>query len=91
MTTSNSNWIKAYIIDVLPCITIALYILAFVYNQAFYSVFNINITHYLSLSDMLLSIMESMVVLGKRIRFSIYFLALSCFHLSGSSSLYVLK
>lgn len=64
MTTSNSNWIKAYIIDVLPCITIALYILAFVYNQAFYSVFNINITHYLSLSDMLLSIMESMVVLG---------------------------
>ena len=64
MTSSNSNWIKAYIVDVLPCMTIALYILAFVYNLAFYSVFNINITHYLSLSDMLLSILEPMVIIG---------------------------
>jgi len=64
MNSSNSNWIKAYIVDVLPCMTVALYILAFVYNLAFFSVFNINITHYLSLSDMLLSILEPMVVLG---------------------------
>ncbi len=64
MNYSNSNWIKAYIVDVLPCMTVALYILAFVYNLAFFSVFNINITHYLSLSDMLLSILEPMVVLG---------------------------
>lgn len=56
-----TNWIKAYIIDVLPCITVAVYILAFVYNIAFFSVFNINIVHYLSLGDMLFSIMDVLV------------------------------
>ena len=81
--SSNSNWIKAYIVDVLPCMTIALYILAFVYNLAFYSVFNINITHYLSLGDMLLSILESLVLLGVLSLFFIWaILYLSTFNLS---------
>lgn len=60
----SNNWIKAYIVDVLPCIAVAIYILAVVFNIAYYSVFNINILHYLSLSDMLLSISDTLVVLA---------------------------
>ncbi len=56
------NWIKAYIVDVLPCITVAVYVLAIIYNIAYFSVFNINILHYLSFSDMLLSILDTLVV-----------------------------
>lgn len=56
-----SNWVKAYIIDVLPCITLAIYVLAFIYYVAYFSVFNINVTHYLSLVDMLLGIMETLI------------------------------
>lgn len=56
-----SNWVKAYIIDVLPCITVAIYVLAFIYYIAYFSVFNINITHYLSFVDMLLGVMETLI------------------------------
>lgn len=58
----SNNWIKAYIVDVLPCITMAIYVLAIVFNIAYFSVFNINILHYLSFSDMLLSILDTLVV-----------------------------
>lgn len=43
MENSKSNWIKTYIVDVLPVISIALYVLAYVYNISFYKVFNIDI------------------------------------------------
>lgn len=61
MNEIKSNWIKAYIVDVLPCITVAIYILAFIYNIAFFSVFNINVTHFLSFGEMLLSIIDTLV------------------------------
>lgn len=61
MNSNNSNWIKAYIIDVLPFMSIALYILALLYNITFYSVFNINVIPYMSLSEALLSIVESLL------------------------------
>lgn len=61
MNKNGSNWVKAYIIDVLPCITVAIYVLAFIYNMSFFSVFNINSVQYISLSEMLLSIIEPLV------------------------------
>ncbi len=62
MKNDQRNWIKAYIIDVLPCISIALYVLAYIYNISFFSVFNLNIDQYLSFSEMLLSIIETLVL-----------------------------
>lgn len=64
MNEIKQNWLKVYIIDVLPCITVALYLLAFIYNTAFFSVFNINVIHYISLSDMLLGVLEPLTILA---------------------------
>ena len=55
------NWIKAYIVDILPCIVGLVYILAVVYNIAYFSVFGINVIHYLTLSEMLMSIIEPLI------------------------------
>ena len=60
MENNQTNWIKAYIIDVLPCISISIYVLAFIYNVSFFSVFNVNIDHYLSFSEMLVNIIETL-------------------------------
>lgn len=73
----NRNWIKAYIIDVLPCITAAIYILAVIYNIAFFSVFHLNIINYMSFSGMLLSILDILVIF---IFASIFLLWLSLFY-----------
>ena len=70
------NWIKAYIIDVLPFMSLGIYVLAFLYNNAFYSVFNINIVSYISWSELLLSIIEPLFYFsftGSVIAFCIYF------------------
>lgn len=64
MNNIRNDWFKAYVVDVLPCLTIAIYILAIIYNVAYFSVFNINITHYLSLSEMLLSIIDILVIVS---------------------------
>jgi hypothetical protein len=79
MNEIKSNWIKAYIVDVLPCITVAIYILAFIYNIAFFSVFNINITHFLSFSEMLLSIIDTLVAFAFLSLLAIWF---SLFHIT---------
>lgn len=47
-----SNWIKVYIVDVLPGLTIATYFLGFIYNSFFYLVFGIDPAHYLSFGEM---------------------------------------
>ena len=60
----NSNWIKAYIIDVLPCMTALLYLLAVIYNVAFFSVFNIDVTDFLSFVEMLVSVIQPMLLLS---------------------------
>jgi hypothetical protein len=72
-----NNWIKVYIIDVLPCITISLYILALLYNISFFSVFHINILSFVSFTDLLLTIVEPLLLLSFTIfiLFSIYFYA----------------
>lgn len=61
-TTSNRNWVKAYIVDVLPCISIAFYVLAFIYHTSFYSVFGIEIIQYTTFGDIFLSITEPLIV-----------------------------
>ena len=60
----NKNWIKVYIIDVLPCISISIYILALLYNISFYSVFNINVLSFVSFTNLLLTIVEPLLFLS---------------------------
>lgn len=75
MDNNKTNWFKVYIIDVLPCITLSLYLLAMIYNIAFYSVFNINIIPYISVSGLLLSIIEPLVLcLGISLLIAYFFL-----------------
>lgn len=67
MDTKNyqeANWIKAYIVDVLPCLTALLYVLAVIYNVAFFSVFSIDVTDFLSFGDMLVSIIQPLLLLS---------------------------
>lgn len=54
----NKNWIKAYIVDVLPCISIAFFVLAYVYNAAYFSVFDIDILKYATFGDIFITITE---------------------------------
>jgi|GEM_PF-5593635 len=58
------NWIKAYIIDVLPSMTALLYLLAVIYNVAFFSVFNIDVTDFLSFVEMLVSVIQPTLLLS---------------------------
>ena len=62
MDNKRTNWLKVYIIDVLPCITLLLYSMAIVYNKALFSVFNINIINYASLKDLFISIIDVLVL-----------------------------
>ena len=59
-----TNWIKAYIVDVLPCLTALLYMLAVVYNIAFFSAFNIDITDFIYFGDILVSIIQPLLLLS---------------------------
>ena len=61
MENNYSNWIKVYIIDVLPGLTAAVYILGFIYNEQFYSVFGINVEQYISLGEMFLDIISPLI------------------------------
>lgn len=55
------SWIKTYIIDVLPSMSILLYILAIVYEMTFFSVFDIGVLSYISLTETLVSIIEPLL------------------------------
>ncbi len=63
MDNKYSKWIKTYIIDVLPAITIATYVLGIVYSTAFYYVFSIEITHFISLGEMFLDITNTLLLI----------------------------
>ena len=53
-----NNWLKTYLIDIIPGVAILLYILAIVYKLAFFSAFEIEVLGYISLLETLLSIIE---------------------------------
>ena len=72
MLRNNTNWIKAYIVDVLPCISVAFFVLAFIYLSSFYSVFGIDITNYSSFGDIILRISSPLINFA--ILFFIYFI-----------------
>lgn len=58
----SKNWIKAYIVDVLPCISVAFFVLAFIYTDSFYTVFGIDIVKYTTFGDVFMSITMPIVV-----------------------------
>lgn len=65
LTNSNDrNWIKSYIVDVLPCVSVAMYVLAIIYNISFFSAFNFSVIPYISLGDILLSIVEPLLIVA---------------------------
>lgn len=57
----NKNWIKRYIVDVMPCITVLLYVLAIGYELSYFSVFGIDILSYFSLTETLINIAEPLL------------------------------
>jgi hypothetical protein len=62
MIGNNTNWVKAYIVDVLPCISVAFFILAYIYNAALFSVFDIDILQYATYGDIFISITEPLCI-----------------------------
>lgn len=62
--TENNNWIRTYIIDVLPCITIAVFALAYRYLSSFYHVFGIDIINYSTFGDILLRLTAPLISLA---------------------------
>lgn len=62
MLGNNTNWVKAYIVDVLPCISIAFFTFAYIYNDAYYTVFEIDIAPYASFGDIFMSITTPLII-----------------------------
>lgn len=56
------NWIRSYVIQVIPIISLVIYILGFSYYIAYYAVFGINIITYITLSEVLVMAMAPIVV-----------------------------
>lgn len=51
----NQNWIKAYVVQIFPLLALFVYIIGFAYYIVYYHQFNINITSYITLSEVLVS------------------------------------
>lgn len=49
------NWIRSYVIQVIPLISLILYVMGFCYYIAYYAVFGINIISYITLSEVLVA------------------------------------
>lgn len=56
------NWIRSYVIQVIPLISLVIYALGFSYYIAYYSVFGINIISYITLSEVLVAALMSIVI-----------------------------
>lgn len=56
------NWIRSYVIQVIPLISFVVYILGFSFYIAYYSVFGINIISYITLSEVLVSAFAPIVI-----------------------------
>lgn len=64
MENNYPNWIKVYIIDVLPGLTAGLYILGYLYNSFYYDAIGIDISHYITLSEMLIDIIGPLTIIS---------------------------
>lgn len=58
------NWFKVYIVDVRPCISVAIYILGVVYNLSYFSSYGVNVLHYITLSELLIAIVEPLIIIS---------------------------
>lgn len=56
------NWIRSYVIQVIPLISLVIYALGFSYYIAYYSVFGINIISYVTLSEVLVAALMPIVI-----------------------------
>ena len=56
-----TNWIKTYFVEIIPVLSLSLFLLALIYDIAYYSVFNINFIPYISFSELLFFIIDPMV------------------------------
>ena len=59
-----NNWFKVYIVDIIPCLSIAIYILGVIYNVSFFSFYDINVLHYITFNELLISTIEPLIILS---------------------------
>lgn len=58
---SPTNWIKVYVVDILPFLSLAVYLLGLVYMEAFYSSFGVNIFDYVGIGPSISAIIEPLL------------------------------
>ena len=51
----SKNWLRSYVIQVIPLISLVIYVLGFSYYLAYYGILGINIISYITLSEVLIS------------------------------------
>ena len=68
---AKQGWIKTYLVDIMPLIAILLYVLAIIYDLAFFSAFDINVLRYISLTETLINIIEPLLLFAPLILISV--------------------
>ena len=59
---ATQNWIKTYVIQILPVLALIIYIIGFVYYMVYYYQFGINITSYITLAEVLVSTLTPILI-----------------------------
>lgn len=59
---ATQNWIKTYVIQILPVLALIVYIIGFAYYIVYYYQFGINITSYITLTEVLVSTLTPILV-----------------------------
>ena len=59
---ATQNWIKTYVIQILPVLALIVYIIGFVYYMVYYYQFGINITSYITLAEVLVSTLTPILI-----------------------------
>lgn len=77
----SNNWIKTYVIQILPALALFVYIVGFAYYIVYYYQFGINIISYITLTEVLISTLIPFIFIltYSAIAFSMYFLFRSVF------------
>lgn len=59
-----NNWFKVYIVDIIPSISVAVYTLGVVYNLSYFSSYGVNVLHFITLSELLIAIVEPLIIIS---------------------------
>lgn len=62
MFMMTQNWIKTYVIQILPALALIVYIIGFAYYMVYYYQFGINITSYITLTEVLISTLTPILI-----------------------------